>query len=410
MNSIDTEAAIRTRFEALAPALDEGQRRRLAAAEVLTAGPRSISMVSRATGLARDTIYAGIRELEGGAPPAPEGRVRRPGGGRKRLVDTDPTLKSDLERLIEPTTRGDPESPLRWTTKSTRRLAEELRAMGHEIHSPETVCKLLHEAGYSLQSNVKTLEGSSHPDRDAQFKHIQATVEAFQAENQPVISVDTKKKELVGAFKNAGQEWHPKGTPERVHVHDFPDPELGKAIPYGVYDLTQNEGWVSVGTDHDTAAFAVATIEQWWNRMGSATYPDATRLLITADGSGSNSPRTALWRAELQGLADATGLTITVCHFPPGTSKWNKIEHRMFSHISQNWRGKPLLTHETVVNLIAATTTRKGLTIRAALDTAKYPKGIKPSAEEMAALQIERHSFHGEWNYTFVPVSANNNV
>ncbi len=405
MNSIDTEKSIKTRFEALAPALDEGQRRRLAAAEALTAGPRSISMVARATGLARDTIYAGIQEIEGGTSPAPEGRVRRPGGGRKRLVDTDPTLMSDLEHLIEPTTRGDPESPLRWTTKSTRRLAEELRAKGHKIHSPETVCKLLHEAGYSLQSNLKTLEGSSHPDRDAQFKHIHATVEAFQAENQPVISVDTKKKELVGAFKNAGQEWHLKGSPERVNVHDFPDPELGKAIPYGVYDLTQNEGWVSVGTDHDTAAFAVATIEQWWNRMGAATYPDATRLLITADGGGSNSPRTALWRAELQGLADTTGLTITVCHFPPGTSKWNKIEHRMFSHISQNWRGKPLLTHETVVNLIAATTTRKGLTIRAELDTASYPKGVKPSAEEMEALQIERHSFHGEWNYTFVPVS-----
>lgn len=410
MNSIDIEAGIQKRFAALSPTLDEGQRRRHAAAEVLTAGPRSISMVSRATGLSRGTIAEGIRELEGTATPIPEGRVRREGGGRKRLVETDPTLMADLEALIEPTTRGDPESPLRWTIKSTRRLAEELRAKGHKIRSPDTVSRLLHEAGYSLQSNRKTLEGSSHPDRDAQFKHIHATIEAFQAENQPVISVDTKKKELVGTFKNAGQEWRPEGQPERVNVHDFPDPELGKAIPYGVYDLTQNDGWVSVGTDHDTAAFAVATIEQWWNRMGAATYPDATRLLITADGGGSNSPRTALWRAELQGFADATGLTITLCHFPPGTSKWNKIEHRMFSHISQNWRGKPLVTHETVVNLIAATTTTKGLQIQAALDTAKYPKGIRPSAEEMEALQIERNSFHGEWNYTVVPFKGKKRV
>jgi len=359
-------------------------------------------MVSRATGLAAETVKRGLRELEDPGS-VDERRVRREGGGRKKLASMDASLVRDLESLIEPTTRGDPESPLRWTTKSTRRLAAELRSMGHVLKSPQTVATLLHGLGYSLQANKKTIEGASHPDRDAQFRYINEQVKAMQAAGQPVISVDTKKKELVGPFKNGGREWRPKGEPEPVRVHDFPDPELGKAVPYGVYDLTHNDGWVSVGVDHDTPAFAVATIERWWEQMGSVAYPQAQRLLITADCGGSNRPRALLWKAEMQGLADQLGLEITVCHLPPGTSKWNKIEHRLFSFITQNWRGKPLISYQAIVDLIAATRTRRGLAVRAAVDRSAYPTGLKPSPEELDALQLRPHDFHGEWNYTFVP-------
>jgi len=329
-------------------------------------------------------------------------RIHRPGGGRKRTVDTDPTLRSDLEKLVDPTTRGEPNSPLRWTCKSTRKLAAALNEMGHYT-SERMVCKLLHEMGYSLQANRKTQEGSSHPDRNAQFEYISKTVQMFQKDEQPVISVDTKKKELVGDFKNVGQEWQPKKAPEPVRVYDFPDKELGKVSPYGVYDMALNNAWVNVGTDHDTAAFAVESIRGWWYSMGRKTYPEAKRLLITADGGGSNSSRSRLWKTELQRLSNETGLSITVCHFPPGTSKWNKIEHRLFSYISQNWRGKPLVSHETIVNLIANTTTSAGLTVQAQLDQNKYPKGIKISDEELAQVNLKQKPFHGQWNYTISP-------
>ena len=397
---------IKKRFELLADFLDERQLRLYAAAEAETHGRGGLSLVSRATGVSRPTITAGSRELKtvrvGQPAPRAQARIRKPGGGRKRAVDSDATLRGDLESLIEPVTRGDPQSPLRWTAKSVRQLADELKNMGHPT-SHRMVAELLHELGYSLQANCKTLEGSSHPDRNAQFEYLHRKVQEFQASGQPVISVDAKKKELVGEFKNNGRELRPQGEPEQVRVHDFEDKQRGKVAPYGVYDLTRNTGWVCIGTDHDTAAFAVASIRRWWLTMGRAAYPQAQRLLITADGGGSNGSRLRLWKTELQNLADETGLALAVCHLPPGTSKWNKIEHRLFSYISQNWRGKPLISHEVIVNLIAATTTRKGLKVACELDTAKYPKGIKVSDEELQRVNILRDEFHGDWNYTIRP-------
>lgn len=376
-------------------------KRLFAAAEASAIGRGGIMQVSRATGISRRTIAAGLKEL---ADPsmADTKRIRRVGGGRKRTVDKDPTLLQDLESLIEPTGRGDPESPLRWTSKSVRKLAQELNGMGHQI-SHRLVADLLHELGYSLQANRKTKEGASHADRDAQFQHINAQVKACQAGSQPAISVDTKKKEKAGDFANAGQEWRPKGEPEEVRVHDFLIPELGKVAPYGIYDMTHNLGWVNVGIDHDTGTFAVESIRQWWYSMGQPLYPDAHQLLITADSGGSNGHRLRLWKVELQKLADETGLSIKVCHLPPGTSKWNKIEHRLFSYISQNWRGKPLISHEVIVNLIAATTTATGLRVHSELDTRSYPTGVRVSDAELAEVNIERDDFHGEWNYTISP-------
>jgi transposase len=359
-------------------------------------------MVARASGLSRGTVIRGMAELKAGPKSPPMQRIRREGAGRKRTTDRDATLKRDLEALVEPVTRGDPESPLRWTCKSVRQLAAELTRMGHSV-SHRMVAELLHEMEYSLQANRKTLEGSSHPDRDAQFQHISRQIREFQRRHQPVISVDTKKKELIGDFKNNGRELRPKGDPEKVRIHDFVIPGLGRAAPYGVYDLTKNAGWVSVGVDHDTAAFAAQSIRRWWESMGAEAYPNARRLLITADSGGSNGARVRLWKTELQRLADETGLQISICHLPPGTSKWNKIEHRLFSFISQNWRGKPLISHEVVVNLIAATTTKAGLQVRAEVDRGKYPKGIQVSDKQFAALRIERDKFHGEWNYTLLP-------
>jgi len=392
------------RFNALRPHLDERMRRLVAAAEAQALGYGGDSLVARVTGVSRRAIYEGRKELSGQASPRETGRVRRPGGGRKRARDKDPEIMSVLESLVEPATRGDPESPLRWTCKSVRRLSAEMKHLGHAV-SHDMVARLLHELGYSLQANRKTLEGASVPDRDAQFAHIHGKVKAFQAVGQPVISVDTKKKELVGEFKNGGREVRPKGEPERVRVHDFVIPELGRAAPYGVYDVTENEGWVSVGIDHDTAEFAVESIRRWWRTMGRPRYPGAARLLITADGGGSNGSRVRLWKTALQRLANETGLSIAVCHFPPGTSKWNKIEHRLFSFISQNWRGKPLISHEVIVNLIAATTTKKGLKVECALDTNRYPSGVKVTDKELSRVNIERDPFHGEWNYTISPAT-----
>ena len=394
------------RFEKLAPFLDERMRRLVAASESLAIGFGGTSQVSRQTGVSRRAIIRGIKELDE-APSVQGGRVRRPGGGRKRTVDKDASLKTDLERLVDPVTRGDPESPLRWTCKSVRKLAEELNRLGHQT-SHRMVAELLHELGYSLQANRKTLEGSSHADRDQQFQHINQHVTEFIQQQQPVISVDTKKKELVGNFKNHGAELRPKGDPEPVRVHDFVIPELGRAAPYGVYDLANNSGWVSVGVDHDTSAFAVETIRRWWYRMGQQSYPQATELLITADSGGSNGSRVRLWKVELQRLADETGLELRVCHLPPGTGKWNKIEHRLFSFISQNWRGKPLVSHQVIVDLIAATSTKTGLKVRAQIDSNLYPSGLKVSDKQVAALHIERDAFHGEWNYKILPqVSVN---
>jgi hypothetical protein len=402
-------ARIQRKYQLLTPEMDERRRRQWAAAEARELGWGGVSLVARATGLSRPTIHAGLRELDQPAEQrAHEGvRVRRPGGGRKRLVDTDSDLLSALEALIDPVTRGDPESPLRWTCKSTQRLADELTRQQHPV-GPRTVAALLKEAGYSLQANRKTREGSSHPDRNAQFEHIHAQVVAFHKQRQPVISVDTKKKELVGDFKNGGREWRPQGTPEDVRVHDFIDKELGKAIPYGVYDLASNEGWVSVGITHDTARFAVASIRRWWIEMGAVRFPRARKLMITADGGGSNSSRNRLWKVALQELADELELRLQVCHFPPGTSKWNKIEHRMFSFITQNWRGKPLVSHQAIVNLIASTTTRAGLTVKAALDSADYETNIKISDEELSRLKLKRAEFHGDWNYTLSPHRRDN--
>jgi transposase len=401
-----TSEAIAAKFCMLRPLLDERARRLWAAVEARAMGRGGISRVAEATGLSRVTIRAGLQELAladsgAGAEALPE-RVRRRGGGRKPLSQHDPHLLHALETLVAPVTRGDPMSLLRWTCKSASQLAAALRAQGHPV-SERTVNRLLHDLGYSLQSNRKTLEGSTHPDRDAQFQYINRRAKAFQQQRQPVISVDTKKKELVGQFRNSGREWSPQGQPEEVEVHDFPSKTLGKVIPYGVYDEATNTGWVSVGVDHDTAEFAVETVRRWWRHMGIQTYPKAKRLLITADGGGSNGSRCRLWKAELQRLADETGLRISVCHFPPGTSKWNKIEHRMFCHITENWRGRPLVSREVVVNLIGHTTTTKGLVIRSALDDHSYPTGREVTAEQMERLALKQEKFHGEWNYTLRP-------
>ena len=393
---------IRAKFEALAPDLNERNLRKWAAVEATFLGRGGATAVAKATGMSRNTIRAGVRDLQEASKPLPEGRIRRPGGGRKPCTQEDPTLLQALESLVEPTARGDPQSPLRWTCKSVRQLAEELRRHRHRV-GPTTISRLLRAAGYSLQGNRKTREGASHADRDAQFQFINRRVKAFQRRVQPVISVDTKKKELVGDFKNGGREWRPKGQPVEVRVHDFQDPALGKAVPYGVYDLTHNEGWVSVGIDHDTAEFATEAIRRWWRKMGSKRYPDARELLIVGDGGGSNGSRCRLWKMALQGLADQTGLKLGVSHLPPGTSKWNKIEHRLFCHITRNWRGKPLTSHEVIVNLIAKTTTAKGLKVRAELDVGVYPSGIKVSDNEIERLRIHRAKFHGEWNYTIKP-------
>jgi transposase len=396
------EIGIRRRFEALAPLLDERGRRRLAAAEAETAGHGGVQAVSRITGIARSTIGRALRELRGKASPPPTDRVRRHGAGRKPATQVDPTLLPDLQRLVDPATRGDPMSPLRWTSKSTKKLAAELQALGHKV-SASLVAILLKQLGYRLQSNRKTLEGAGHPDRDAQFAYINQLTQAALAADEPAISVDTKKKELVGDFRNGGKEYQPKGQPEKVRVHDFKIPELGRASPYGVYDIGDNKGWVSVGMDHDTGSFAVNAIRRWWETMGQARYPRTRTLLINADGGGSNGARLRLWKYELQNLADELDLTITVCHLPPGTSKWNKIEHRLFSFITQNWRGRPLVSYQTIVQLIAATTTKTGLEVRSELDTNTYPAGVKITDEQMSHVHIQRHDFHGEWNYTIRP-------
>ena len=397
-------AAIKARYQALKPVLDERARRLVAAAESQAIGKGGISIVAKATGISRPVIRQGIADLQDPASLAP-GRVRRQGGGRKRAIAKDGSLKPDLEKLLESTTRGDPEAPLRWTCKSVRQLTAELKRRKHQV-SHQVVADLLHELGYSLQSNRKTKEGASHPDRNAQFEHLNGKVKWSLGRRQPVISVDTKKKELVGDFKNSGQELRPKGKPELVRVHDFVDPELGRATPYGIYDLGRNRGWVSVGMDHDTAEFAVETVRRWWRSMGQPAYPQATRLLITADAGGSNGSRLRLWKVELQKLADETGLRIAVCHFPPGTSKWNKIEHRLFSYISQNWRGKPLNSFQTIVSLIAATTTTTGLNVHAELNTETYQAGIKVSDRDLAQVKIRRDKFHGDWNYEIQPSNS----
>ncbi len=386
-------------------ALGERGRRRWAAAEARSHGRGGIAAVVRATPISESTVRRGLAELDSGEA-LESGRVRRPGGGRKRLTEQDPTLVCDLERLVDADVRGDPERPLRWSSKSGAKLAGGLREAGHQV-ADRTVLKILKELGYSLQANRKTREGAQHPDRDAQFRHISETVSAALAAGRPVISVDTKKKELVGDFKAVGRELRPKGSPIPVRVHDFKDPELGKAIPYGVYDLADDTGWVSVGIDNDTSQFAVASIRSWWQHLGRARYPTATTLTITADCGGSNGNRTRLWKTELQGLANQTGLEITVCHLPPGTSKWNKIEHRLFSFISKNWRGKPLTSLEVIVNLIGAATTRTGLEVYAQLDERTYPKGIKVTDAQLAAVNLTGDPFHPEWNYTINPSLIN---
>jgi transposase len=401
---VASEPGIKHRFKLLEGHLDERLRRCVAAAEAEALGPRGISVVSRSTGVSRRAIHRGMEELRGAAQSG-DRRVRLPGGGRKKSADKDLSLVTDLEGLVEPTTRGDPESPLRWTCKSVRQLAQELSHKGHKA-SHQLVSELLHDIGYSLQGNRKTVEGTSHPDRDHQFGYINRRTRAFLHAGDPVISVDTKKKELVGNFKNGGKELRPKADPEKVLVHDFIDPKLGRAIPYGVYDLASNTGWVSVGIDHDTATFAVETIRRWWRSMGRPLYRGAKRLMVTADAGGSNGPQLRLWKVELQKLANELGMEISVSHFPPGTSKWNKIEHRLFSFITMNWRGKPLLTYEAIVNLIAATSTRTGLRVRAALDTKDYPAGIKVPDADMDTLTLRAARFHGDWNYTVLPNSA----
>jgi hypothetical protein len=396
---------IRQKYMALSPMMDERMRRQWAAAEASALGWGGVTTVSTATGLARNTITAGLRELEHRQTHPGEAvgaRLRSVGGGRKPLTEIDPGLLHALDALVDPVTRGHPESPLRWTCKSTRKLAEELQRQNHPV-TDRTVATLLKQAGYSLQANRKTKEGSSHPDRNAQFEYINRQVITCQKRCQPVVSVDTKKKELVGEFKNPGQEWQRKGKPEKVKVHDFPEKKLGKAIPYGVYDMARNEGWVSVGIDHDTAQFAAASIGRWWRELGARRYPRATELMITADGGGSNSSRNRLWKVALQDLANDLDLTLRVCHFPPGTSKWNKIEHRLFCFITKNWRGRPLTSYEVIVNLIANTTTASGLTVRAALDTNEYETGIEISDEELAKVKLTPAKFHGEWNYTIRP-------
>jgi len=395
------EAVIGDRYRLLVGGLDERGMRRWAAAEALSLGRGGTAAVARATGIAESTIRRGRRDLASGERLEP-GRVRRPGAGRKPLTETDPTLLEDLERLVDDTSRGDPEAPLRWTAKSLRNLAAELRGQGHEI-SAASVAPLLRRLGYSLQANAKTREGAKHPDRDAQFHHINETAGAQIAAGQPVISVDTKKKELIGDFKNGGRELRPKSDPEQVRTHDFKDKQLGKVNPYGVYDVADDVGWVSVGIDNDTAQFAVASILGWWQHLGKDRYPDATTLTITADCGGSNGYRTRLWKTELQALANQTGLAISVCHFPPGTSKWNKIEHRLFSFISMNWRAKPLISRQVVIDLINATTTRTGLEVYARLDERTYPKAIKVTDAQLAAVKLQGNPFHPEWNYTIMP-------
>ena len=392
---------LKQKYRSLRGELDERAMRLWAATEARALGHGGITAVSRATGLSISRIRRGIQELgEGTREPAAERRIRRAGGGRKPLLEHDPELLQALDELVEPTTRGDPESPLRWTCKSTRRLSEELSQQGHRV-SHMTVAQLLGDLGYSLQSPRKTQEGKQHPDRDAQFAYIQKQSIAYQRRNQPVVSVDTKKKELVGNYDNGGQEWQPQGSPEKVRVHDFIDKELGKAIPYGVYDIKENCGWVSVGVDHDTSAFAVQTLRRWWYQMGRRMYPRAHELLVIADGGGSNSSRCRQWKLELGRFCDESGLAVRVCHLPPGTSKWNKIEHRLFSQITENWRGRPLVSHEAVVNLIAHTTTTTGLYVRAELDRAKYPTGVVVTDEQMESLNLEPAAFHGQdWNYT----------
>lgn len=403
---MEATEAIKAKYEVLSGRLNEATLRLWAAVEARALGRGGVMVVAKASGLSRTTIHAGLRELDAASQKRVDslGRIRAPGGGRKRLADKDPALLGDLDALVEPSTRGDPQSPLRWTCKSTPRLAEELRAKGHTV-SQRTICDLLAQLGYSLQATRKVREGGHHADRDTQFAYIAGMVAQYQNAGEPVISVDTKKKELIGDFKNAGQEWRPKGNPEEVRVYDFIDPALGKVAPYGVTDISANQGWVSVGITHDTAEFAVETIRCWWREMGQPLYPRARRLLITADCGGSNGYRVRLWRLALQQLADELAMTIQVCHFPPGTSKWNKIEHRMFCHITQNWRGRPLLSREVVVNLIGQTTTTKGLRIHAALDENDYPAGVKVSDEMLADLALERDDFHGEWNYRLKPRS-----
>jgi hypothetical protein len=402
---MQADSPIGKRWELMRDRLDERQRRAFAGAEAKVIGHGGVSLVAAATGLARSTIAAGVEELEGtsneflpGPQVAEAAATRRAGGGRKPATQKDPTLVADLLTLVEPTTRGDPQSALRWSCKSLRVLAQELKERGHVV-SHVLVGQLLKTEGFSLQGNAKVIEGNQSPDRNAQFEHINATVSAALARGQPVISVDTKKKELVGQFKNGGKEWRPTGDPEQVKVHDFVDPELGRASPYGVYDIGADQGWVSVGTDHDTAAFAVQTIRRWWYAMGKPRYPKARELTITADGGGSNGHRVRLWKLELGRFAQEAGLNIRVCHFPPGTSKWNKIEHRMFSFITMNWRAQPLVSHEVIVNLIAGTRTKSGLTVHAELDSNSYPKGVVVTDAELATVNIELDTFHGDWNY-----------
>ena len=404
---MDQLAMLQRKYELLRPHLDEASMRLCVAADAIVLGRGGPSLASKASGLSRTTIYAGFSDLDQSAPPSDvvpktAGRIRRPGGGRKRLAERDPDLLRDLDKLVDPVTRGDPESALRWTCKSTTNLAKELQSKGHQV-SQRSVWMLLDQLGYSMQSNRKTKEGTDHPDRDAQFLYIANKVQQFQQAGFPIISVDTKKKELIGRFKNGGQEWQKKGQPEEVNTHDFADKDLGKVVPYGVYDLTHNQGWVSVGINHDTAEFAVATIRRWWKHMGMRLYPRATELLITADGGGSNGSRVRLWKIEIQKLVQELNMTIHVCHFPPGTSKWNKIEHRMFCHITENWRSRPLESQAVVVQLIANTRTAKGLAIQSEIDDTFYPTGIKIPDEDMARLSIVRDEFHGEWNYKIYP-------
>jgi len=397
---MDAAELLHNKWDMLMPHLDERQRRLLAAAEASVLGYGGVSLVAEASGISRATIHKALQELEG--PPLPPHRIRRPGAGRKTIYAQDPTILQALEQLIDPLTRGDPMAPLRWTCKSTRQLAETLDRQGYAV-TPPTVAEMLRHLDYSLQANAKTIEGKQHPDRDAQFQYINRLSKRYLRQHLPAISVDTKKKELVGRYRNGGNEWQLKGEPETVQTHDFPDPKVGKAIPYGVYDIGQNQGWVNVGCDHDTASFAVESIRRWWRCMGRKSYPEVERLLICADAGGSNGYRLRLWKVELQGLADETGLEITVCHFPPGTSKWNKIEHRLFSHITMNWRGRPLVSHEIVVNLIGSTKTRTGLKVKAKLDTHEYPLRIRVSDEELSKVRIKTHKFHGDWNYTIMP-------
>ena len=399
-------ASVAEKFENLSPMMNEKLKRRWAACEAMSIGRGGVTTISKATGISRTTIRKGILEIEHEYPELTEEltqeRIRCSGGGRHPLTDKDPVLQVDLEKLVDPATRGEPTCPLLWTSKSTRKLAEELQRLGHQV-SYRTVARMLHKMGYSLQANRKTKEGDDDPDRDAQFEHINKRVRSFQRRGQPVISVDAKHRELVGDFKQSGREWQPEGSPERVRTHDFRDKELGIAIPYGIYDLTQNNGWVNVGIDRNTAEFAIESIRRWWRSMGCKSYPQAKELLITADAGGSNGTRPRLWKYCLQELATEVHLTISVCHFPPGTSKWNKIEHRMFCHITQNWRGRPLLSQAVIVNLIGNTKTSTGLTIKARLDKHSYETGIEITNEDFAAINIKRDKFHGDWNYTIHP-------